>query len=113
MIRIFLVTLGVTTVLATAVMAQTTPATPPAATTKPESPATPGGQSAPATVANTDECLKAAAGLVQAIEAKKLGEDKLDKIEELLTKMEGHCDASQFTEAMAVASDIKVIIDAN
>ena len=42
---------------------------------------------------------------------RKLGEEKLDKIEDLLTKMETHCDAKQFVEAMNVAKDIKSIIE--
>ncbi|HRD78136.1 MAG TPA: hypothetical protein PK264_19735, partial [Hyphomicrobiaceae bacterium] len=105
--------LGLSAVLATAALAQSTPTAPPPTAAKPEPPATPGAAPAPQTVANTDECLKAAANLVQIAESKKLGDDKLDKLEELLTKMEGQCDASQFTEAMATAGDIKVMIDAN
>lgn len=61
--------------------------------------------------ANADDCLKAAFELAQAAEEKQLGEDKLDKVEELLTKMETHCDANQFAEAMAVAKDIRSMID--
>lgn len=58
-----------------------------------------------------DECLKAAFDLAQAAEEKQLGDDKLDKVEELLTKMESHCDANQFAEAMQVADDIKGVIE--
>jgi len=66
-------------------------------------------QAAPPTT--PDDCLKAAFDLAQAAEDKKLSEDKLDRIEEMLTKMETHCDANQFNEAMAVANDIKSVID--
>jgi hypothetical protein len=61
--------------------------------------------------ANADDCLKAAFELAQAAEEKQLGDDKLDKVEELLTKMETHCDANQFAEAMAVGNDIRSMID--
>ena len=58
-----------------------------------------------------DDCLKSAFDLAQAVEEKNLDEEVLDKIEDLLSRMEGHCDANQFTEAMAVAADIKTVID--
>jgi hypothetical protein len=58
-----------------------------------------------------DDCLKAAFDLAQAAEEKSLADDVLDKVEEALTRMEGHCDANQFAEAMVVAADIKTLID--
>jgi len=58
-----------------------------------------------------DQCIKAAFDLAQSAEDKKLPNEKLDKIEEMLTKMEDHCDAKQFTEAMAVAKDIEAEIN--
>jgi hypothetical protein len=61
--------------------------------------------------ATPDDCLKAAFDLAQAAEEKSLADDVLDKVEESLSRMEGHCDANQFAEAMAVASDIKTLID--
>ena len=63
------------------------------------------------TPSTPDQCMKAAFDLAQTAEDKKLPNDKLDKIEELLTKMEDHCDAKQFTEAMAVAKDIESAIN--
>ena len=60
---------------------------------------------------NPDHCLRAASDLAQSAEDHKLGEAQLDKIEDLLTKMETHCDARQFVEAMAVANDIKSLIE--
>lgn len=58
-----------------------------------------------------DDCLKAAFDLSQAAEEKQLADEKLDKVEELLTQMETYCDANQFNEAMTVANDIKTMID--
>ncbi len=60
---------------------------------------------------NSDECLKQAFQLAQSAESKKLPEAKLDKIEELLTKMESHCDAKKFAEAQTIAKDIRAAID--
>lgn len=60
---------------------------------------------------NPDQCLKAASDLAQSAEEHKLGEAQLDRIEDLLTKMETHCDARQYVEAMAVANDIKSLIE--
>ena len=76
--------------------AATPVATPQAAGAAPESP---------------DQCLKAASDLAQSAEDRKLAEAQLDKIEDLLTKMETHCDAKQFVEAMSVANDIKTLIE--
>ena len=58
-----------------------------------------------------DDCLKAAFDIAQAAEEKNLADDVLDKVEDSLSRMEGHCDANQFAEAMAVAADIKTLID--
>ncbi len=58
-----------------------------------------------------DDCLKAAFDLAQAAEEKSLADDVLDKVEESLSRMEGHCDANQFAEAMAVGADIKTLIE--
>lgn len=62
------------------------------------------------TPANPEDCLKLAFDIAQAAENKNLPNEELDKVEEMLTKMESHCDARQFTEAAAVASDLKTII---
>jgi hypothetical protein len=70
--------------------------------------ATVAGAETPA--ANSDDCLKVAFDIAQAAESQNLSNEKLDKVEELLTKMETHCDAKQFTEAAAVATDLKQII---
>jgi hypothetical protein len=85
MIKQFAIVLGLGFALATAAIAET-----------PSSP---------------DQCMKAAFDLAQSAEDKKLPNDQLDRIEEMLTKMEDHCDAKQFTEAMAVAKDIEAVIN--
>ncbi len=61
--------------------------------------------------ANPEECLKTAFDIAQVAEGKKLPEEQLDKVEELLNRMESHCDAKQFTEAAAVATDLKSMIE--
>lgn len=62
--------------------------------------------------ANTDECLKSAFELAQAAEDKKLPAAEAKKVDGLLEKMEGHCDAKQFPEAAAVAADVKKSVGA-
>ncbi len=62
------------------------------------------------TPASPEDCLKVAFDIAQAAENKSLPNDQLDKVEELLTKMESHCDARQFNEAAAVATDLKTLI---
>ena len=112
MIKSFAIATLMSGLLATAAFAQPAPQAPdkaPAQTQTP-APAMPAPQSG-ASLQNPDECLKSASDLAQSAEDRKLTEDKLDKIEELLTKMETHCDAKQFVEAMNVAKDIKTIIE--
>lgn len=64
-------------------------------------------EKAPAT---SEECLKIAFDLAKAAESKTLSNDDLDKVEQLLNKMEGHCDAGQFADAASVAGEVKVVI---
>jgi hypothetical protein len=96
--------------LSSVAFAQTAPA--PAATETPAA-AAPAGTPAPAGVTavnSPEDCLKAAFDIAQTAEDKKLADDQLSKIEDLLTKMESHCDAKQFTEAANVGSDLKALI---
>lgn len=60
--------------------------------------------------AGPEDCLKAAFELAQKAEEMKLSNEQLDKVEDLLAKMEGHCDNQQMTEAAAVADDLKAVI---
>lgn len=69
-------------------------------------------RSAPAIlVQSSEECMKRAFDLAETAEAKIAAEDKLDQIEDLLTRMEMHCDAKQWNEAMAVADEIQKVIE--
>jgi hypothetical protein len=62
------------------------------------------------TPSSPEDCLKAAFDIAQTAEDKRLPDDQLTKVEDLLTKMESHCDAKQFTEAATVGSDLKALI---
>lgn len=61
---------------------------------------------------NPEECLRAAFSLAEAAERKKLPSPQMAKVEEQLTKMEGLCDARQYNDAMSVARNVRVLIDA-
>ena len=121
MIKCIAVAVLMSSVVAGSAVAQTSPPVqdnPPAVQPMPapsqaQTPAapTPSSPQAGLAPANPDDCLKAASDLAQSAEDRKLTEDKLDKIEELLTKMETHCDAKQFVEAMLVGKDIKTMIE--
>ncbi len=112
---------GFTASYATAQSPGPTPApapsvTAPAATSpapKAEAPAAPAAAATTqlVTATNPDDCLKTASDLALDAEDRKLAEDKLDKVEDLLVKMETHCDSKQFPEALAVAKDIKSLIE--
>lgn len=54
-----------------------------------------------------EACVKAAFALANLAEEKTLSDEEANKLEDLLTKMEAHCDARQFDEAAAVAKDIE------
>ncbi len=115
MIKSFAIAALVSGLLASAVCAQTTtgPSTtgPSITGTTTTGPTSAPAQSAGGAPESPDQCLKAASDLAQSAEEHKLGEAQLDKIEDLLTKMESHCDAKQFLEAMAVGNDIKTLIE--
>ncbi len=68
---------------------------------------------APAIPTTQDACISAAQALFQTAEGRRLAEAKRDRLEELLVRMEAHCAARQFQEASAIASDIRVMIEAN
>lgn len=42
--------------------------------------------------------------------AESLSDDKKAKVEELLGKLEGHCDAKQFDDAQKVANEVSGIV---
>jgi hypothetical protein len=69
------------------------------------------GLGTPALAQDADSCLKQAFDLAQAAEGKKLPDAQLAKVEELLAKLEGQCDAKQFAEADKTAKDVQAAID--
>lgn len=70
-----------------------------------------GATSVMAQAATTPEqCLKSSFELAKAADAKKLPDAQLDKIEDMLTRMEKHCDQKQFAEAAKVGTEIKTAI---
>ncbi len=62
---------------------------------------------AQAPVQDANQCVQAAYDLAQSIEGKQLGNERLDKTEDLLEKMEDLCDADKVAEAMDLAKDIE------
>ena len=61
---------------------------------------------------SADDCFKMSMDLFKTADAQKLPEDKRGKVEEMLEKMETHCDAKQFSEAATIAKDVKAVIAA-
>lgn len=56
------------------------------------------------------ECFKAAVALAEQAEQKKLAEDKQAKVEELLKKVEGYCEAGQFADAASAFTEIEAAL---
>jgi len=61
--------------------------------------------------ANADDCFKSVIDLQKSAADKKLSDDKNAKIEDLLTRMEGQCEAQKFAEAATTANDVKAAIE--
>jgi len=119
MIRKLALAVAIAALLTGAAVAQTTPPSPdtPAAGETGQGVAQGPGQVATEMkddevklTADPESCLKSASDLAIIAEERKVAENQLDKIDDLLIKMEQHCDARQFTEAQAVAKDIKSLI---
>jgi hypothetical protein len=85
------------------VAAQQAPS-PPAAEPSTQAPAATDGS-------NPDQCLKSAFDLAEKAENKRFTNEEIEKLEDLLTRMEGHCDARQFPEAQAMAKEISALIE--
>ncbi len=58
-----------------------------------------------------EACLQQAFDLAQSAEQKKLSDADLDQLEQLLSKMEGHCDANETADADKVGAQIKAMLD--
>lgn len=71
------------------------------------------GFATPALAQDADACLKQAFDLAASAEGKKLSDAQLAKVEELLAKMEGLCDAKDFAGADKVAAEVKAAIEGN
>ena len=67
----------------------------------------------PSIVAATtaEDCLKHAFELADKIEGKELTEAQFDKLDEMLSAMESHCENNQFADAASVANDISPAIE--
>lgn len=63
------------------------------------------------TPATAEACIEAAADLGKAAEGRAFTDDKLDRLEQLFSKMETLCDGKQFAEAMTVGKDIRSLLD--
>jgi hypothetical protein len=59
---------------------------------------------------SADDCFQMSMDLFKTADAKQLAPADRGKIEELLEKMETHCDAKQFSDAQSVANSVKAII---
>ena len=65
----------------------------------------------PAADPAVEACLQKAFELAQSAEEKKLSDAYLYQLEQMLSKMEGHCDAKETADADKVAGEIKAMLD--
>jgi hypothetical protein len=63
------------------------------------------------TLDNPADCMNIAADLTASAEAKGMPDEQIDKVDELLVKMEQYCDAHRYSEAMDVLANVKVMIE--
>ena len=76
-----------------------------------QAPAAAESQAQPPADPAADACLQKAFELAQSAEQKKLTEQDLDQLEQMLSKMESHCDAKETAEADKVGGEIKAMLD--
>ena len=107
MIKRLILAAVIGTALTGASFAQDKPAVEPAAKEQPAAPAA----AEPATDPAVEACLQKAFELAQSAEQKKLTDADLDQLEQMLSKMEAHCDAKEAAEADKVGGDIKAMLD--
>ena len=60
--------------------------------------------------ASAEECNEQGAALAQKAEEKKLGDDKIAKVEELLMKLDEQCQGDKLAEAGATMKDLEGVI---
>ena len=58
-----------------------------------------------------EACLQKAFELAQSAEQKKLTDGDLDQLEQMLSKMEAHCDAKEQADADKVGGEIQAMLD--
>lgn len=70
-------------------------------------------QSAPPVVAATsvEGCLKQAFELADKLEGRQLSDADLQRLEDMLTDMESHCESSRFADAASLGRDIQRQLD--
>lgn len=59
---------------------------------------------------SADDCFKLSGDLFKS--AVSVPDDKKEKLEQMIEKLEDHCDAQQFAEAAAIAKEVKGVIGA-
>jgi hypothetical protein len=72
------------------------------------------------TPTDPEECLSSAYELDEAAQQKEtesaenknpISDEQIDRVQDLLITMQDHCDANRYSEAMAVAQDLKDMIE--
>jgi hypothetical protein len=72
------------------------------------------------TPTDPEECLNSAYELDEAAQQKEteaaenknpISDEQIDRVQDLLITMQDHCDASRYNEAMAIAQDLKDMIE--
>lgn len=100
MIKRLILAAAASVALAGASLAQDKPAPAEAPAPAAEAPADPA----------VEACLQKAFDLAQSAEQKKLTDADLDQLEQMLSKMEGHCDANEAAEADKIGAEIAALI---
>lgn len=59
-----------------------------------------------ATATSAEQCLKQSFELADKIEGRNLTDVELDRLDDLLSEMESHCESNRFVDAAAIATAI-------
>ena len=59
---------------------------------------------------SSEECFKALDTIAQAAEAKELDNAMIEKVGEMLTKLDSQCDAGQLKDAMATMNELEATL---
>jgi hypothetical protein len=60
--------------------------------------------------ANSEACFKALDAIAQGAEAKDLDDAMIEKVGEMLTKLDSQCDAGQLAEAKATMDELEGVL---